>query len=370
MNCVRRCFSATLLVLAAFASMDCARDCNPLDVSCNPYSALLLFSRQSTGKAFYVPNGGNAVISMYRIDPYAKTVADLGTVAAGGTVRGVAVDSARSIAYFTVISIPALLAFNINPETGALTQLRQNSMPSPNGNFLNISPSGGLLQAVGSTNIQPFTADSGTTTAVGSLIAGACTNCRRPASDPQGRYVYFPDSAAGTLRRQNANADGSMGTLLNTACSSQARAVTFARNGSIVHCFNPVTANIFSFRLEADGSLTQIGNYLPGIPGHGAGVYNRTESILYVLDVNANLIRPHAVEIGGTVTMTPVGTPVSVPATASDIYIEGSGQLLFVLSSASVTVFSIGTDQISLSQIAVFAPATPTDVGVYSPARF
>ncbi len=360
-----------VLLLAALASMACSRErCNALDISCSPASALLLFSRQSTGRGFYTADGGGATITMYRMDPYNRTVESLGTVPAGGTVRGIAVDNARSILYATVISISTLLAFSIHPETGVLTQIRANPMPNTNGNFMGISPSGTSLPAVGATSIQAYTADSGTAAAAGSLIVGALTSSRRPAVDPQNRYVYFTDGGASTLRRQALNADGTMGTITNVNCGSQARSATFAQNGAYVHCFNPVTSNISTFRLEADGSLTQIGNYLPGVTGYQAGAYNRDESVLFVLDVTANLIRPHLVQIGSSVTMTPVGTPVAVAATGVDLFVEGSGQLLIALSTANVTVYRIGSDQVTLTQIALNPATGANDLAVYSPLRF
>lgn len=359
-----------IIILCSMLSMDCARSsCAALDADCSPLG-LLLFLPAARGRGAYSANNAAATVSSFKLDVNARsmTVAGTGTVATGGTTRGVTVDSIRSILYTSVISIPVILSYSIDRQTGALTFLRSNSVPNANGNSLAIDPTGKYVFAAGGTQTQVYQTDgTGGVSAVGSPVA-VTTSSRKPVVDPSGTYLYFGD-AAPTFRRMTIGADGSLSGLVSPACGVTASFVALSRDGSLIHCFNATTSNVNHYRLQTDGSLASAGTYTPGAVGYAGGVYNKTGEILYIIDSTANLIRPHRVE-GSSPTLTPVGTNIAVAATVDDIAIDGSGEFLITRSTNAISTYAIGSDQVTLSLIQSLSAPTANTMDVYSPLQF
>lgn len=358
-----------LIAACCLLFTDCARSsCEGMDVDCSLWGAIL-FTPAARGRGAYIANNAAATVTAFKLDVNSRSMTAAGSVATGGTTRGTAVDSSRSILYASVISIPAMLSYSIDRQTGALTFLRSNSMPNANANTLAIDPTGKFIFAAGTTQVQTYQTDGlGGVSAVGSLFT-VTTSSRKPAMDPTGTYLYYGDGAA-TFRRVNIASDGSLSNLVSPACGATASYVALSRDGSLIHCFNATTSNVNHYRLQADGSLVAAGTYTPGSVGYTGGVYNKTGEILYIIDSTANLIRPHRVDASSAVTLTPTGTNVSVAATVDDIAIDGSGQFLIALSTGSMSTYSIGSDQVTLTLIQSLSSPTPQSLSVYSPLMF
>ncbi|MBL8019868.1 MAG: beta-propeller fold lactonase family protein [Leptospirales bacterium] len=362
------------VVMCLFLLVQCSasHDCEPTDITCSPLLATLAYSKVQRGRGVYASTNASQIISMFRIDFVNSTMdlAGAGSIATGGTTRGIAVDSAASIVYAAVITFPELKSFRADPETGVLTHLQSFTMPSGNGNTLAMHPSGRFIYAVGSTQIQVYSADGkGGMNSVGGLVGGLSSS-RKPIVDPTGRYLYVGDAAT-TFKRFDIASDGTLSNMISPSCGVQAISLAFAQNGSLVHCFNPTTSDVSHYRLQADGSLLAAGTYTPGVAGYTAGAYAALESILFIVDSTANLIRPHLVDASSAnVVLSPIGTPISVPATATDILIDPTGRYIALLSNASVSLLSIGADGYSLRLIGTQNVPTASDFVLYRPFLF
>lgn len=360
---------AVVMFVSLLAECSLSSDCEPTDITCSPLLTAMAYSRVQRGRGVYTSNNAAQTISMFRIDFVNSTIdlAGAGSIATGGTTRGIAVDSSASILYTAVISVPELKSFSADPETGVLSPLQTLAMPNANGNTLAIHPSGRFLFAAGSTQIQVYSTDGkGGMNSVGGLVGGL-TSSRKPIVDPTGRYLYVGDATT-SFKRFDIASDGTLSNMISPTCGVQAVSLAFAQNGSLVHCFNPTTSDVSHYRLQADGSLLAAGTHTPGVAGYTAGAYATLESILFIVDSTANLIRPHLVDASSAnVVLSPIGTPISVPATARDILIDSTGRYIALLSNTSVSLLSIGADGYSLRLLGTATVPTPSDFAMYRP---
>lgn len=143
------------------------------------------------------------------------------------------------------------------------------------------------------------------------------------------------------------------------------------RGGNIIHCFDPTTSAVYHYRLQTDGTLLAAGVHTPGVTGYRGGAYNSFENVIYILDSTANVIRPHLANLdSSSIQMTPLGSPVSVPATADQIYVDGSGKFLLASSTSSVSLYAIESNQVSLTFIGTQSVPNINDAVIYNQSFF
>lgn len=355
-----------LLVSCSFPS-----HCDDFDFACSLPLGVFAFAPISRGRGVHTANGAAASFSSFRIDYRSPSFlpAASGTQNLAGSTRGIAVDSGRSLLYVTEIVTPSLNVYSLNRETASAEFLRSQSIATP-GNHLAIDPGGRFLFALTTTQVQAYVLDgAGSAAPVGGLV-GTMTSAQAGILDPAGRYLYVTDTAA-AFQRFTIGPDGIPGASVATSCGAQARGLLLARGGSVVHCFDPTTSAVYHYRLQADGSLQSAGSHSPGVTGFRGGAYNSTETILYVLDSTANVIRPYLVNLdAASIQMTAVGTPASVPATADQIFADGSGRFLIVTSTANVSLYAIERNPFSPVQVNSHAVPNLNDAVVYNQYLF
>jgi 6-phosphogluconolactonase len=184
------------------------------------------------GKFAYVVSGGDGTVRTYTIDANTGALGPVASIAGGfcpgipgqGADCRVTIDPSGRFAYVSTqgggVGVYGVLAFTIDPTTGALTAAGKPSAAGTEPRFITINPTGTFAYVADrySGNVYAFTINdsTGMLTAAGSPLAAGM----EPSSvelDPSGKFAYIADAAASNNSQaypiEAYSIDGSTGAL-------------------------------------------------------------------------------------------------------------------------------------------------------------
>jgi 6-phosphogluconolactonase len=328
----------------------------------------------------YVGSGGSDEIRIFQLDLATGALSPRGSAASGPSPDYLAFHPSRNLLYaLNEVAAGRVVAFSVNPATGALTLL--NSQPSGGSGPAHISvhKSGRWLLAAnygsGHAAALPILEDGRLGPPVAPVLAGAAAHMILD-DGVSGRFVFVPSK--GTNRTLQYRFDDQTGRLEPNdppfvAQAGAPRHMTFHRSGRYAFLLTEAGRSVISYRYDAATGLLGGAQPLP-VPartGRADGAHVRlhpTREILYASIRFDDRIAIFDIDADGRARAPRfVETEIARPW---DFDIDASGRYLLVANndSASVKVFRID-ERGGLSLVGPGATVAPRPrfVGLFSP---
>ncbi|MEQ5843480.1 lactonase family protein [Paraburkholderia acidicola] len=269
-------------------------------------------------------------------------------LAVGGSLAGIALNPAGTVAYVAQFANNKLAAFSINVVTGALTPL---GAPVATGNSplgVTIAPSGkfAYVTNVLGNSVSAYSIDA-TTGALTPVAGSPFTAGIRPyavAIDPTGRFAYVPNYYTGSTSGPGSvsayTIDAVTGALTPVPGSpfltagGHSESITISPAGTVVYTGDFQSISAWSID-QTTGALTSIGTFESGTYISDVAI-NPAGTVMYASSGQAANIYTFAIDsISGV--LTPItGGPFQTAAVANAIAIPPSGALLYGATSLGV----------------------------------
>jgi 6-phosphogluconolactonase len=320
------------------------------------------------GKFAYVANegcpgaGGN--VSMYTINPTTGALASIGIIAAaaGDVAVSVAVDPAGKFAY-VANSGGSISMYTIDATTGALASIGPpvptndeftNSVTvDPLGKFAYVASSGNAFDCdFGSLlayTINPTTGALTSTTGgiIGSGVNGTPEFFNAVAVDPSGKFAYATDAVgevgnSSSVSMYTINATtGALASIGTIAAGTDPFSVVVDPAGKFAYVTSLGSNDVSMYTIDATtGALASIGTIAAGT-GPVSVVVDPSGKFAYVANFNSNDVSMYTIN-ATTGALTSIGT-IAAGLSPTSIAVHPSGKFAYVTNSASndVSMYSI-----------------------------
>ena len=223
----------------------------------------------------YVSNADSGSISVLQLDEHRGTLTTLQTVVGGGSLMPLALAPGRRFLYVARRSEPfAVLAFAIDPRSGALTPLGETPLPvsmaniavDASGRWLFSASYGGNLVAVGALGAD------GLPHAVHQVIPTE-PKAHAMRGDPSGRFVFATSLGGGLVMQFRFDAQAGRlapndPAAVRAGTGAGPRHLAFHPHAPFVYLLNELDASLDVFALDHDaGTLTPLQTVLSLPPG-------------------------------------------------------------------------------------------------------
>jgi 6-phosphogluconolactonase len=318
----------------------------------------------SAGKFAYVANAGcnDSVnyVSMYTINPTTGALTSIGPPETSDDDGSdfVTVDPLGKFAYVTnwgdwETSDGSVLAYTINPTTGALTLTGaivgdnpsfccfNSVVVDPSGKFAYVANGGG-----GSTTLSMYTinATTGALTSIGTIATGG--DPVSVAVDPSGKFVYAANEAfsgsAGSVSMYTIDATtGALASNGTIAAGTDPASVVVDPSGKFAYVANSSSNDVSMYTINATtGALAFTGMIAAGADPVTVAV-DPSGRFAYVVNLSSNNVSMYTIN-ATTGALTPTGT-IAAGLSPTSITVHPSGKFAYVTNSATndVSIYSI-----------------------------
>jgi 6-phosphogluconolactonase (cycloisomerase 2 family) len=326
------------------------------------------------GKFLYAANATSNDVSAYTINATTGVLTQIAgspfPVPPGNLVpQSIAVDPATKFVYVGSSDSPNVIAFTINPTTGALTTVAGSPFANPGGsNYgITVDPSDRFVYVANDSanSVSAYSINGSTgvlTPLLGSPFA-AGTGALSVAVDPSGRFLYLPDIGSNNVFMFNIDSGTGVLKLSRTihgrsgstsiALASGTTPVTYTPKFAYVA--NNVDSNVSGYTIDPEtGVLTAV----PGSP-FTSGVQPTSIAVdpsgrfAYTANFNDNDVSEYTINaLSGA--LTPVsGSPVLAQTHPFSVTVDPSGRFAYVANSfsASISGYSISSSTGSLTAL-------------------
>jgi 6-phosphogluconolactonase len=321
----------------------------------------------AAGTFAYVTNQGNGVIDgslgVYSIGAAGSlTQLTSPTVPAHMQPFALVADPTGQWLFVTDLTSGAMFTYQINAQTGALTQSATTSIGASTSVVINPSASGAWLYAtvpVGAAGIYAFSVNgvTGALTPVnGSPFASLGSRPTNIVLDPTGQFAFVSNNASGTVTAFSINSIGFGHSLyVMDDLATVIRAFSIAGNGSLAPLSTPVfqgVSNPLLPTVSPNGQFLYVPNWVNGgtVPGGTVSVFsvNQSTGILGAI----------------------VGSPFTTGMEPASVAIDSLGQFAYVANQApnNISVFTLNSSSgaMTLSSTAS-AGEVPTRIAIVQP---
>ncbi len=265
-----------------------------------------------------------------------------------------------------------LRVYELNPQTGALTQRGGDEPSGASPSYLALDPSGTHLYNANEDNgsvagvtahhikadgtLEPLNHQKGTDNTPAQACNGSC-GFTHVAVDPSGKFVIAANYDGGSVSVFPINPDGSLGVekqLLDFGSKSEAHSVAFDPSGKFAFVPTLGTDQVQQLRLGADGTLTP--NTPPSVTSAaGAGPRHMTVhpngKLGFVINETASTVTPYQISADGklspgtSVSSLPAG--VGGEAYGQHIKLSPDGRVVYVSNVGHDSLAVLAVDQTS-----------------------
>jgi YVTN family beta-propeller protein len=327
------------------------------------------------GKFAYVASEGcdasvGGYVSMYTINPTTGALASIGPPVPSNDefTDSVTVDPFGKFAYvassgdvFDIDDDGSVLAYTINPTTGALTSTTGgiigndiNGTPGffnsvtvdPSGKFAYAADGGACPQCGGSfgssSSVSMYTVNSttGALTSIGIIAAG--TGPDFVAVDPASKFVYVTNFGSNDVSMYTIDATtGALASIGTIAAGTGPFSVAVDPAGKFAYVTNFGSNDVSMYTINATtGALTSIGTIAAGTKPASV-VVDPSGKFAYAVNFNSNDVSMYTIN-AATGTLTSIGT-IAAGMSPTSVAIRPSGNFAYVTNSASndVSIYSI-----------------------------
>jgi 6-phosphogluconolactonase len=322
------------------------------------------------GKFAYVASSGcdaQGYVSMYTINLTTGALASIGPPVPSNDefTDSVTVDPSGKFAYAASsgdvwdIDFGSIVAYTINPTTGALTPTTGgiigtglngtpeffNSMAfDPSGKFV-YAADGGAFPAGsfgGSSSVSMYTINSttGALTSIGTIAAG--TGPDFVALDPAGKFTYVTNFGSNDVSMYTINATtGALESIGTIAAGTEPVSVVVDPAGNFAYVANSGSNDVSMYTINATtGALTSIGTIAAGVEPFSM-VVDPSGKFAYAVNFNSNDVSMYTIN-ATTGALTSIGT-IATDISPTSMAVHPSGKFAYVTNSVSneVSIYSI-----------------------------
>jgi YVTN family beta-propeller protein len=326
------------------------------------------------GKFAYVASEGcdggvSGYVSMYTINPTTGALASIGPPVPSNDefTDSVTVDPSGKFAYVASsgdvfdIDDGSILAYTINPTTGALTSttggIIGNDINGTAGffNLVTVDPSGKFAYAAdggacpqcggsfgASSSVSMYTVDSttGTLTSIGIIAAG--TGPDFVAIDPAGKFAYVTNFGSNNVSMYTIDATtGALASTGTIAAGTGPFSVAVDPAGKFAYVTNFNSNDVSMYTINATtGALRSAGTIAAGTNPLSVAV-DPSGKFAYAVNSSSNDVSMYTVN-ATTGALTSIGT-IAAGLSPTSIAVHQSGKFAYVTNSASndVSIYSI-----------------------------
>jgi 6-phosphogluconolactonase (cycloisomerase 2 family) len=305
---------------------------------------------------------GTAAVSVFNPAPGGGTSNSLTFTTTSGTVdpQSIALDSAGKFAYVANAgcndSVNYVSMYTINPTTGALTSIGPPETSDDDGSdFVTVDPLGKFAYVTnwgdwetsdGSVLAYTINPTTGALTLTGAIVGDNPSFCcfNSVVVDPSGKFAYVANGGGGstTLSMYTINATtGALTSIGTIATGGDPVSVAVDPAGKFAYVANSSSNNVSMYTINATtGALTSAGTVAAGTQPVSVAV-DPSGKFAYVANFSSNDVSMYTIN-ATTGVLTPVGT-IAAGQAPSSIAVHSSGKFAYVTNSASndVSMYSI-----------------------------
>lgn len=321
------------------------------DASCNVLS-LLLFQKSQVLRTLYVGNATSANISVFQADSVRGTLTQTALIPTVTALRSIVVHPSSKFVYTSGITTPGIGQFRVSGDSLV-------SLGTVNGSTQNyhvpVDPTGRFLFDAngGNGDVVQYTIDqsSGLLTLNGTTaVVYGQTNWG--IYDPQGRFLYTSDAAAGAIDRSAINSNGTLGSPSAIATTAGAGFLILDPTGRFVYTAG---SNVFAHSLQSDGSLVSLGSQPCGSPPNGISADSQARN-LYVSEPGGTVC---VFSISGSGALTLIDSTIA-GTSPSGVFVEPGDRFVYVINNGSNDLYMYAR---SSSGRLTFLRSYPTGTG-------
>jgi 6-phosphogluconolactonase (cycloisomerase 2 family) len=333
----------------------------------------------------YVPNFGDATVSMYTVNFRTGQLRPNGYVMSGAGPTSVALHPTGQFAYVTNQGDNTISAYKVNPSRGTLSPIAGSPFPTGSGpQGLTFDPSGRFAYAV--NNIDNTISAYVVNFANGVLepVSGSPFSTGNYPSfvvvESSGKYAYITNGNDSTVSAYSI--DGTTGALTPVSGSpfptgTFPYAITADPSGKFLYVTNVADSTVSAFVISSStGGLTAIaGSPFPTGSFPLALTMDNTGKYLFVANTASSNVSAYSVNSGSGALTAVSGSPFSIPLEPHGLTVDTTNQYLYVTEGqgtggGNVVTFSLNPATGGLALLlTVTARVEPQAIGLVSGAN-
>jgi 6-phosphogluconolactonase len=318
-----------------------------------------------------IPSAVGGQIVAYREDPNAGVLNQLSgsPITAGSAVEALAIHTSGKYLYAANSGSNNISLYTIS-STGGLTE-GTSKLTGTSPTLLVMDPSGSFLYVANSlsNDISVFSIGTGgaltTVQQTGGATAPIGLSAMNMALAPSGNFLYVTGQEAQGWIEAFPVSQGVLGTPTVTLTGNNPFGLAIDSTGSHLYTANKQDSSISTFRINADGSLTQVGTPLgETFTGPVSLLIDKSGKYMYVANQGSGNLAAYSIGSDGGLTLLTT-SPFTTGSQPSFIASDSSGKYVFVgnQSSSVIQSFSLNTGSGALTSIGSYSvPATPTSI--------
>lgn len=303
---------------------------------------------------YYVTNQGNGKVSAFNQDPITgqlNVISGSPFVTGGSGTYGVAIDPSNRFLFAVNYSSNNVMAFAINPDTGALTQIGALATGSGPACAV-ISPDGKYLYVTnyGTTTLSAFSIDqtTGALTSLGNTPAGG-SNPNRIIIDPSGSYLMVDNFGSNNITVFSIEkTNGSLTAIGSYSTGPAPDGMTIDLSGKYLFIANSGNNSLSVFSINSGtGTLTLFNNYPIDNANGGAGVdIDPNSKYIYATSYAAGTVSGFSINMTDG-SLSSVGPSVAASSGANDLSFSATGNFTYVTNTTSNSLSAYSVNPLS-----------------------